>query len=79
MNHFIDNLGTVCFIFWGIIGLLLIWYVCKIKEFNANYTAQEEQEGDHKIETISGEDFEDYEQNHENHDHQNETSKDTSK
>ena len=33
-NFIIEDLGKTCLMFWGLIGLLVIWYRHKIKEFN---------------------------------------------
>lgn len=44
MDSFIKDFAKACFVFWGIIGIFLIWYTHKINEFNDQKPKQEEDE-----------------------------------
>lgn len=33
-DNFLSELGIACLIFWGILGVLLIWHVHRIKDIN---------------------------------------------
>ena len=33
-DFFLNDLGIACLIFWATLGVLLIWYIHKIKEVN---------------------------------------------
>jgi hypothetical protein len=43
-NFVIKGIGIACFIFWGIIGGFLVWYVHQMKGSNDQDTSQEEGE-----------------------------------
>ena len=48
MNNFISQeLGTLCFVLWGLVGICLIWYIHKIRQFKMTPDSQEiiEEEG----------------------------------
>lgn len=48
----IHDLGIASLVFWSIIGILLIWYVWRIKKFNLNHDAPHKLEEEHRTEPL---------------------------
>lgn len=36
VDFFLNDLGIICLVFWGILGFLFIWYLYKIKPLNVD-------------------------------------------
>ena len=50
-KYLLTDLGIICLVFWSIMGVLLAWYIWKLKEFNLDQDAQQqlEDEGSQKM------------------------------
>jgi len=48
----ITDIGIACLVFWSIIGILLTWYVWRIKKFNLGHNTSHKLEEEQETEPL---------------------------